>query len=264
MIIIKVGGGKDINWDYIAKDALVQKESLVFVHGANAYMKEISQKLGLEEKVIISPSGQISRYTDSKTMEILTMVYSGFVNKNIVATMQKYGINAIGLSGVDGKMWQGERKKTILSQEGNRVKVIRDSLTGKVTLVNSKLLKLLVANGYTPVITVPAVTREGELINVDNDRAVSVMARDLNIKKIVMLFEAPGLLENPENENSVIKNVSKDQLDNYIVKTKGRMRKKILGVKEAFSYRVKTVYFGDGRIKNPITQALKGKGTIIN
>src|SRR3989338_5769569 len=105
MIIIKIGGGKNINWDYIAKDLKNIHEEFVIVHGANAWMKEITKKLGVVDKTLTSPSGQTSRYTNKETMDILTMVYSGMINKKIVSTLQKYGINAIGLSGADGKLW---------------------------------------------------------------------------------------------------------------------------------------------------------------
>ena len=85
MIIIKVGGGRSINWDYLAEDLSAIQEKCIVVHGANAWMKDISEKLRITEKIITSPSGHVSRYTDSQTMEILTMVYSGLVNKKIVA-----------------------------------------------------------------------------------------------------------------------------------------------------------------------------------
>lgn len=264
MLIIKVGGGKTINWDYLASDIKNLKEKVIIVHGANAYMKEISEKLGISEKIITSPSGHTSRFTDQKVVDVLTMVYSGLVNKNIVAALQGHGINAIGLTGADGKIWLGKRKTVILSKEGNKIKIIRNCLTGNVESINIQLLRLLIRSGYIPVLTIPAITKEGELINVDNDRAVSVMAKDLQVKKLIMLFEAPGLLENPQDESSRIKFIDKKDIDKYIKNTSGRMRKKLLGVKEAFSFGVETVYFGDGRIVNPIAKTLAGKGTVIS
>lgn len=264
MILIKIGGGKSLNWDGIAKDIKKIPEKVVLVHGANGWMGEVTDKLGLSQKTIISPSGQTSRYTDEATMDVLTMVYSGLVNKKIVATLQRYGVNAVGLSGADGKMWLGKRKDTIFSQEGDKVKVIRDSLTGNVISINSSLIQLLSNSGYVPVITIPAITSGGELINVDNDRAVAVMVKDLKIQKVVMLFEAPGLLEDFRDEKSKITHIHKDQIDTYIKNTNGRMRKKLLGVKEAFSYGVQTVYLADGRIGSPVLSALQGKGTVIS
>jgi len=264
MIILKVGGGKKINWDYIAQDLKKIREEFVIVHGANAWMKEISERLGESEKMIISPSGQISRYTNEKTMDILTMVYSGLVNKKIVVSLQKYGINAIGLSGADGRVWLAKRKDAILSFQNGKTKIIRDSLTGKVVSINTQLILQLVENGYVPVITIPAITPDGELINVDNDRAIAVMAKDLKIDEIIMLFEAPGLLTDPNDEDTLIKEVKRSELEDYFKKTEKRMRKKILGVKEAFDNGVKKIYFGDGRIPFPVSSALNGNGTIFS
>ncbi len=263
MIIIKIGGGKAINWDYIAADLQSISEEYVIVHGANAWMKDITEKLKLKEKIITSPTGQTSRYTDSQTIELLTMVYSGLINKKIVATLQKHGLNAVGLSGADGKTWLGKQKDVIYAKVGNKTKIIRNSLTGNVISVNKTLIALLIKSGFIPVITIPAITADGLLINVDNDRAAAVMVRDLNIKKIVILFEAPGLLEDRDDKKSMIKTIKFDQLDQYIKKTEDRMRKKLLGVKEAIHFGAKKIYFGDGRIPHPITNALKGGGTTI-
>lgn len=263
MILIKVGGGKNINWDYIAADLKNIREKFVIVHGANAWMKETMEKFGAKEKMIVSPSGQISRFTDNETMKILTMVYSGWINKMIVATLHKHRINAVGLSGVDGKLWLGKRKELIYSKEGEKIKIIRTSLTGNILSVNTKLINLLIRAGYVPIITIPAITPSGDMINVDNDRAVAVMVRDLDIKKIVMLFEARGLLRDKNNERSVIPKIIFNELASYIEATEGRMRKKLFGVKEAFEYGVQKVYFGDGRIQTPITNSLNGGGTII-
>lgn len=263
MIIIKVGGGKNINWDFIASDIKNLPEKVLIVHGANATMSEISHKLNLPEKIITSPSGHVSRLTDEKTMEVLTMVYSGLVNKKIVAVLRRHSINAIGLTGADGGLWLGRRKEALIVVENGKQKVIRDSQTGNVQSVNSTLLKLLVDNGYTPVLTVPAITPGGELINVDNDRAIAVMVRDLKIRKIIMLFEAAGLLKDKSDVTSIISRIKRTDIDDYLKNAEGRMRKKLLGVKEAVSFGAKEVYFGDGRIKNPIISALSGKGTKI-
>jgi len=264
MILLKVGGGKDINWDFIAQDLKTLKEDVIIVHGANAWMKDISQKFGLEETFITSPSGHMSRYTDYKVIEMLTMVYSGLVNKKIVACLQKHSVNAIGLSGADGKIWQGKRKDTILSVEKGKTKVVRDCLTGNVVSVNIKLLLSLLESNYVPVVTIPAITSDGKLINVDNDRAVAIMAKELRVKTVVMLFEAPGLLTDPADATTLVARVKKEAVKEVMGQTSGRMKKKMLGVLECFDSGVEKIYFGDGRIAHPVQNALAGKGTVIS
>lgn len=266
MIIVKIGGGKNINLDYVLEDfaSLVKKEKAILVLGASAKRNEIAQKLGHPPKVVISPSGISSVYTDKAAMEIFLMVYSGLVNKQVVAKLQNLGVNAVGLSGLDGRIWEGKRKKNILVKEEGKIKLLTDNLTGKVERVNTKLIKLLLDNGFIPVISPPAISYENEIINVDSDLALAAMAKELRVEKIVFLFEAPGLLKDLGDETSLINKINKEKIDHYLKFAQGRMKKKILGAKMAIEAGVKEIYFGDGRIKKPITLALEGKGTVIS
>ena len=265
MIIVKVGGGRDINWDYVCGDlgTLLDKEKIILVHGASAKRNEIAKKLRAPTKYLTSPSGQKSVYTNKEALEILTMVYAGLVNKKVVAKLQKNGVNAVGLSGVDGRIWEGKRKKHLISVEGGRQKLIKNTYTGRINRVNSKLIETLLESGYLPVITQPALSREGELINTDNDLNIAVMAGALQVKKIVVLFEASGFLENLNDEKSVVKKITKEKLPSLMNNAKGTMKKKVLGAIEALENGVEIIYWGDGRVKNPIKKALAGKGTVI-
>lgn len=265
MLIIKVGGGEKINWDYICQDiaSLMKKEKIILVHGANWQMDRVSKKMGKEARTITSPSGYTSRYTDAETIEILTMVYAGLVNKQVVGKLQSLGVNAVGLSGIDGRVWEGEWKKVILSKEGKKTKAIRNNFQGKVTQVNDKLLKLLMDNSYLPVLTIPAISFENKIINVDNDRAIAVMAKALGVKELVVLFEAPGLLRNHQDAKSLIKKIEAKKIDDYLPYAQGKMKKKVLGAKEAIQNGVKRIYWANGRVKNPVKKALAGKGTVI-
>lgn len=265
MIILKIGGGKGIveNLDEILRDFAALPGPKILVHGANHEMRVVSEKLGRPEKIITSPSGFTSRYTDRETLEIFEMVYSGVANKRIVEKLQKQGVNAIGLSGIDGRLWEGKRKEAIRAVEGDKVRIIRDDFTGTVEKVNSSLLKLLLDNGYVPVLTPPAISYEGEAINVDNDRAAAVLASGMGADTIVMLFEAPGLLADANDPNSLIRRLSKEELSSSMDLGEGRMKKKLLGSIEGLDAGVKRIVYGDGRIKEPIKSALAGNGTII-
>ncbi len=261
MVLIKIGGGEKINFEFIAKDLTNLKEKYLILHGANYEMKRISKRLGIKEKFIESPTGHISRYTDKEAIEVFTMVYAGLVNKKLVSALRKEGINAIGLSGCDGGLFICKRKEVIYSKEGERVKVIRDSYTGNVEEVNSKLLITLINNGYVPVISPPALSSDFELINFDNDRAMGILAKALKIKEIVMLIEEKGYLSNLVEESSIVKKITLKELDGFINNSEGRMKKKLLGIKESLMGGVEKVYLGDGRIKSPISLVLEGKRT---
>ena len=266
MKILKVGGGSSINWEYIGEDIakLLKKEQLIIVHGAGSIRDKIAAQLNTPSRTIISPSGFSSTYTDKKAIEVFLMVYAGLVNKQIVAKLQSYGVNAVGLSGVDGRLWEGKRKKEILSQEGSKIKVIKDSFTGRVEKINTHLLSLLLEAQYTPVLCPPAISDENEIINTDNDTATAVLAKEMKCREIIMLFEAPGLLANHKDESTLIKHIPEEKIDDFLPYAQGRMKKKLLGAKKAFEYSVTKIYWGDGRILHPISNVLKGNGTIIS
>lgn len=266
MIIIKIGGGKAINIENIAKDLakLIKTEHVVVVHGASATRDEIAKKLGVPTKTITSPSGVSSVYTDSNAIDVFLMTYCGLVNKKIVAAFQKQGINAVGLSGIDGGLWRAKRKEAIYAVENGKTKLITDNLTGKVESVNSGLLNLLLDNKYVPVLCPPALSFDMKIVNTDNDMAVAVLAKFLKAETIVSLFEAPGLLKNVADEKSVISHILKNDIASMMPFAKGRMKKKLLGADKAFNSGVKKIFWGDGRIINPISNALTGKGTVIS
>ncbi|MDP4011561.1 MAG: [LysW]-aminoadipate kinase [Candidatus Roizmanbacteria bacterium] len=266
MLVIKVGGGKQMRWDYVCEDLKARidtGEKIIVVHGASEVRDEIAEKMGLSTKTVLSPSGFSSVYTDKDALDIFLMAYCGVVNKKIVAQMQSYGINAVGLSGVDGKLWQAKAKPNLMIKEEGKTKLIRDNLTGRVEKINTKLLHVLVQNDFVPVISAPAISFENEIVNTDNDWATAVTAGSLQAKEIIYLFEAEGLLKNFSDKSSVIGHIDKNNIDEFMNSAEGRMKKKLLGVKKAFELGVEKIYFGDGRIKNPIKSALEGKGTII-
>ncbi|MBI2337553.1 MAG: [LysW]-aminoadipate kinase [Candidatus Levybacteria bacterium] len=266
MIIVKIGGGKNINIDGICQDIafLLEKEQVVVVHGASETRDEIAQKLGIPTKTITSPSGVSSVYTDKAAIDVFLMVYCGLQNKKIVANLLKHNVNAIGLSGVDGKLWQAKRKDVVYAVEDGKTKIVRDNFTGRVEKVNADLLWLLLNNNYVPVLCPPAISLQNEIVNTDNDLAVAVLAGALKSDKVVSLFEAAGLLKNVHDEKSVIRKIKKGELEEYLQFAKGRMKKKILGAQKALANGVSAVYWGDGRVEHPVLKALKGKGTVIS
>jgi len=265
-MLIKVGGGKGINWEGICRDLseMAKNEKVILVHGANATRDSLAARLGAPTKVVTSPRGVSSVYTDETAMDIFLMAYAGLMNKKIVAMLQRYGINAVGLSGVDGKLWKAKHKKEILIKEKNKIKLLKGNLTGRVECINTALINLLLENGYLPVICPPAISDENEILNTDNDWAVAVMAEALGIKKIISLFEAPGFLKNAEDENSVLNHIEKSRIDEYLKYARKRMKKKVLGAKKAIEAGVETIIWGDGRTESPIKSVLSGKATVIS
>jgi acetylglutamate/LysW-gamma-L-alpha-aminoadipate kinase len=173
-------------------------------------------------------------------------------------------VNAVGLSGVDGRLLEGKRKPFVKSKEGEKVKIYRNDFTGRVEKVNTGLLKLLIDNGYLPVITLPAISYDNEPINIDNDRAAGAIASALKADRLIILSNVPGLLADVNDENSLITHIARADIDEYIGKyARDRMKKKLLGAKEALESGVEQVVLGSANCERPIESALNNKGTVI-
>lgn len=262
MIIVKIGGGKDINHRNIINDLSNIKEEFIIIHGANYFRDDLAKKLDKPKKVITSASGYSSVFTDEESLDIMMMAYAGVMNKRIVEMCQQTGINAVGLSGLDGRVIQGKRNRGIRVKENGKLKIIRD-FSGKPKEINSDLLQLLLKNGYTPVLSVPIIDENNFAINSENDDIVAVLKSSLNADKVIQLIEAPGFLDDPKDDTSVVKHISKDELERREAQVEGRMKRKILALRKLFDNSEGTVYISDGRTDTPIQDALNGKGTII-
>ncbi|MCB0035781.1 MAG: [LysW]-aminoadipate kinase, partial [Anaerolineales bacterium] len=136
--------------------------------------------------------------------------------------------------------------------------------TGTVEEVNTTLLTALLDNGFLPVLTPPAISYEGEAINVDGDRAARATAVALKADALVILSNIPGLLRDFPDENTLITHIPIEEIDHYQQYAEGRMRIKLLGSREAIEQGIERVILGDARGEHPIRRALEGFGTAIS
>ncbi|MCC6168885.1 MAG: [LysW]-aminoadipate kinase [Caldilineaceae bacterium] len=266
MIVIKVGGGKELNIDAIVEDIAGLRAAgkpLLLVHGGAETTNEVAEALGHPPQFVTSESGYVSRRTDRRTLEIFEMVYCGQLNKMWVEKLQRAGVNAVGLSGLDGRVFEGKRKDTLRVRVDGKRLVLRDDWTGTVERVNTQLLTLLIDAGYFPVLTPPGASDQGEAINVDGDRAAAMVAAAFNAEALVILSNVPGLLAAFPDESSLIRSIPRAKADNFMQYAEGRMKKKVMGAVEAIGEGVQRVIFADGRIEKPISAALDGGGTQI-
>ncbi len=266
MLVIKVGGGRTINADAVVADLCTleaEGRPWVLVHGGAETTNEVATALGHPPQFVTSESGLTSRRTDRRTLEIFEMVYCGQLNKMWVEKLQLRGVNAVGLSGLDGRLFEGRRKAELRVRRDGRRLVLRDDWTGTVERINVELLRLLLDHGYRPVLTPPGASDAGEAINVDGDRAAAMVASALGADTLVILSDVPGLLERFPDESSLIARIDAERAGNFLDLAEGRMKKKVLGAVEAVEAGVRRVIFGDGRIPRPIASALGGGGTHI-
>jgi len=256
MITIKIGGSVVDNLHpttILDIKKVAEHEGIILVHGGGKEVTKVSEQLGKEPKFIVSPSGIKSRYTDKETAEIFTMVMSGRINKMIVRMLQKNGINAVGLSGVDGKLIQADRKKKLLiTNEKGRKQAIDGGYTGKITEVNSSLVKLLLDQGYTPVISPIAISEESDFLNVDGDRAAAYVAGKVSSDKVLFLTDVDGLLM----DEKLVNNLTLAEAKEIRPKIGFGMEKKILAATEALDMGVTEALIANGQKENPISSAI--------
>ncbi|MEP7356134.1 MAG: [LysW]-aminoadipate kinase [Anaerolineales bacterium] len=269
MIVVKIGGTSGVNFDSVTRDIaahVLSGHRMALVHGGSGETNAISEQLGHPPQFVTSPSGFTSRYTDRATLEIFAMVTSGKINTLIVERLQKLGVNALGLSGVDGRLMEAHRKDAIriIDPATGKQRVLRDDFTGKIETVNAALLQMLLAAGYTPVIAPLAISTEGEAVNVDADRAAAMIAGAVGADQLIILSNVPGLLREFPDESTLIRHIPQARLEESLGFAEGRMKKKVLGASEALQLGVRQVVFADGRVEAPVARALAGEGTVIS
>jgi acetylglutamate/LysW-gamma-L-alpha-aminoadipate kinase len=266
MIVIKVGGGKDLHIDALVADIVALRragQELLLVHGGAETTNEVATALGHPPEFVTSESGYVSRRTDRRTLEIFEMVYCGQLNKMWVEKFQQAGLNAVGLSGLDGRIFEGTRKDTLRVRIDGKRMVLRDDWTGTVERVNTHLLRTLLDAGYFPVLTPPGSSDKGEAINVDGDRAAAMVAAAFQAEAFIILSNVPGLLRAFPDESSLIREIPNAKANDFMQFAEGRMKKKVMGAVEAIGEGVQKVIFADGRVEHPITAAINGAGTHI-
>ena len=133
-----MGGTEGVDFSAVCRDVanlVAAGRRIVLVHGGSVEANQLGERLGCPPRFITSPSGFSSRYTDRSTLEIFAMAVNGKLNLFLVEGLQRLGINAFGLSGVDGRLLQASRKEAIVSVENGKRKVMRGDYTGKIEKV---------------------------------------------------------------------------------------------------------------------------------
>ena len=262
MYIVKVGGGEAVNLAGVADDLASIGDPCIVVLGANAVRDNIAARLGSSTRTLTSVSGYTSVFSDETALDVIMMAYSGLRSKRFVELCQRRGVNAIGLSGIDGRVVQGERNRGIRVREGGKTLIRRD-FSGKPRSVNGGLLRTLLDDGYTPVLTIPIADEKGFAINSENDDIVNVLQGALGARRIVQLIEAPGFLDDPADPGSVVAAMSRAELEVREAQVEGRMKRKMLALRRLFEAGAVEVIIGDGRAEHPVRAALDGAGTVI-
>jgi acetylglutamate/LysW-gamma-L-alpha-aminoadipate kinase len=281
-VVVKVGGARAVD----PAGALADIESLtsgeageradpeggagshdvVVTHGGSTAVDDTLERLGIEPEYVETPSGVVGRFTDEETMDVFEMVMPGLLNTDLVASLQSRGVDAVGLSGVDGKLLHGPRKSAVRVVEDGKRKIRRGDHSGSLKEVNAGLLETLLAEDYTPVVSPPmAGADDGDVtpVNTDADRSAAAIAGTLDAT-LVLLTDVPGILEDPEDRDTLIRTVETPaDWERMETAAEGFMSRKVMAVREALEGGASEVVVADANLERPIATALEGDGTHV-
>lgn len=206
--VVKVGGAiveDEAQLSQLLKDFSAIPGKKILVHGGGRRATQVASSLGIESKMV---NGR--RITDSDMLQVVTMVYGGLVNKNVVARLQSIGINALGLTGADMNVIRAHRRPVVkLSEEQS----IDYGFVGDVDEVNGALLRMLLEKDIIPVMAPLTHDGQGNILNTNADTIASETAKALAAFYDVTLiysFEKKGVLANPTDDDSVIPTITPD------------------------------------------------------
>ncbi len=206
LTLVKVGGAIVENADSLSslldKFASIEGHK-VLVHGGGRSATRIAERLGLPQQMVAG-----RRVTDADTLRVVTMVYAGLVNKNIVAQLQVRGINALGLTGADMNVISSHRRppKQVRMDDGS-TQTVDYGFVGDIDQVNADLLADLIAKGVVPVMCPIGHDTQGSLLNTNADtiaaEVAKALARNFEVT-LVYCFEKRGVLRDADDDDSVI------------------------------------------------------------
>jgi len=270
-VMIKYGGHAMIDSNAMsstARDTVLLKyvgmEPMV-VHGGGPEISRSMNKLGKEPKFI----GGL-RITDSETMDIVKMVLVGKINTDIVSKVCLHGGKGIGISGKDNQLIKAQKKAPHVMMDnltGEEITVDL-GLVGEIESVNTEIMEMLTENNYIPIVSPIGVDATGETLNLNADTVAGDIAAKMEAEKLIILTDVPGILEDPNDPETLIKRVKvdeiKDLIDNGIVKD--GMIPKVLTCVNAVENGVKSAHIIDGRIQHSVLLEIfttEGIGTMI-
>ncbi len=252
LVLIKVGG-KIVEEEETLRGLLRDFASIeghkVLVHGGGRSATKLAARLGIESQMV---KGR--RITDAETLKVVTMVYGGLVNKNIVAGLQALGVNALGLTGADMNLMRSEKRPVTDVDYG---------FVGDVKEVNADLLADLICKGIVPVLAPLTHDKQGHLLNTNADTIAGEAAKALTKHfdvTLVFCFEKKGVLLDEHDDESVIPEIDRKSFKRYVEQgvIQGGMIPKLENAFQAIDAGVKRV------IITSASELGRGTGTIVS
>lgn len=171
------------------------------IHGGGKQLTELAQKLGVVQTVI-----EGRRVTDDDTLDLAKMIFRGKINTEILASLRQRGIDAVGLSGIDGGVIKAMRRppRDVINKATGETEQVDFGHVGDVVDVDARLINLLLGNSYLPVISSLGADDEGKIFNINADTIASEIAAELRAEKLILLSDVNGIYLEENNEKSKI------------------------------------------------------------
>jgi len=265
-VVVKIGGARAVEPEGALSDIAAVREDgtdVAVVHGGSTAVDDALERMGIEPEYVETPSGVVGRFTDAETMDVFKMAMAGRVNTDLVVGLRNHGVDAVGLSGVDGGLFTGPRKSAIRVLEDGKKKIRRGDHSGKIESVNGDLLETLLGDGYTPVASPPMLAEDGVAVNTDADRAAAAVAAAVG-GTLVSLTDVAGVYRDPDDPSTVIDRVeTPEEYDELTAAAEGFMGRKVMAATEALEGGAERVVIADANADAPIRSAMDGGGTHV-
>jgi acetylglutamate kinase len=235
------------------------------VHGGGKQLTELASKMGVEQTII-----EGRRVTDDATLEMAKMIFAGKINTDILAALRHRGIQAVGLSGVDGNIVQAERRppKEILNRETGEREQIDFGHVGDVVQINTRLLTVLLDQGYLPVVSSLGADGEGTVFNINADTIAAEIAIQLKAEKLILLSDVEGIFLREGDAESKLSRLTAAEAEALIRDgaATGGMIPKLQGITELLRRGVHSAHIINGTTRNALLSEIftdKGTGTMV-
>ena len=235
------------------------------VHGGGKQLSDLASKLGVEQTII-----EGRRVTDDATLEMAKMIFAGKINTDILAALRQRGIEAVGLSGVDGNTVHAIKRppKEILNRETGVRDKVDFGYVGDVVQINSRLLTVLLDHGYLPVISSLGADAEGIVFNINADTIAAEIAVQLRAEKLILLSDVDGIYLKPGDAQTKLSRLNAAEADELIASgaATGGMIPKLQSITTLLRRGVHSAHIISGTNRNALLSEVftdKGTGTMI-
>jgi acetylglutamate kinase len=235
------------------------------VHGGGKQLSDLAEQMGVEQTII---NGR--RVTDDATLEMAKMIFAGKINTDILAALRQHAVEAVGLSGIDGQTVHAERRppREILNRETGERGRVDFGHVGDVVSINSRLLCVLLDQGYLPVVSSLGADAEGMIYNINADTIASEIAVRLEAEKLILLSDVDGILLRAGEKDTKVSRLTSAEAEALVEQgaATGGMIPKLQSITSLLRRGVKSAHIINGTTRNALLAEIftdQGTGTMI-